>query len=317
MNILALSGTYVNSTLRQGGITYLHHYLKEMVNRGHHVRVLVTPNFRDGSVTHSGTVDGVEVIDKLLHRPTEREMDEWADCVISHLSLLGNLQAFSTWPKIYISHNNNWFGSIQDKPIRIVYNSNWMRDEFKVKYPNNKYVVCRPKSTFRTKRVQSQEERKYVTLINFCKLKGGEVLQSLAWQLPDVDFLAVRGAYGPQVEPMPSNVTIMDNTPFIEDVYKKTKILLMPSEQESWGRVATEAAEYGIPIISTETNGVMECMEEAAIYCDHPNQWAFEVNALLNDSEYYMWASNVVRRRLDVLAEETKDDFDRFEYILQ
>ncbi len=316
MNILALSGTYVNSSLIQGGVTYLHHYLKEMANRGHHVKVLVVPEFRNGAKTSSDVIDGVEVIPKLLHRPTEEMLDEWADCVVSHLTFLGNMMRFETKPQVYISHNNNWFHSIQESDVRIVYNSNWIAKDFTERYPNE-HVVCRPKSTFRTKRVQAKRDRKYVTLINFCKLKGGEVLRKVAYELPEVQFLAVRGAYGKQVEPMPPNVKIIDNTPDIDSVYKRTKILLMPSEQESWGRTATEAAEYGIPVISTETKGVMESMEEAAIYCDHPNQWAFEIKALLNDPKYYLWASNVVRRRLDKLAEETKDDFNRFEYILQ
>ncbi len=313
LNILVLSGTYIDNN-RCGGETYLHHYLKEMVRRGHDVRVLVMPNFRDRGKNTGGVFDGVEVIPELLNRTFEKQMDSWCDCVVSHLSLLGNMMQFRTRPQIFISHNDIKYGAISRSDIRVVYNSNWTAKT--MDYPNES-VVCRPKTTFRTKRVSTQDKRRYVTLINFCKLKGGEVLQKLAWQMPDVEFLAVRGAYGKQVEPMPDNVTIMDNTLDIDSVYKMTKVLLMPSEQESWGRVAAEAAEYGIPIISTETRGVMECMEEAAIYCDHPNQWAFEVNALLTNSEYYQWASNVVRRRLDVLAIETQNDFDRFEYILQ
>src|SRR5690606_41527203 len=89
-----------------------------------------------------------------------------------------------------------------------------------------------------------------VTLINLYPPKGAATFWTLAERMPDVKFLAVIGGYGHQdVRELP-NVEVMPNIPgrrMRDEVYARTKILLMPSEYESWGRVGVEAMASGIP----------------------------------------------------------------------
>jgi hypothetical protein len=48
--------------------------------------------------------------------------------------------------------------------------------------------------------------------------------------MPDRKFLGIKGAYGEQVIGNLSNVTYIENTPYIKQAcYEKTHILLMPS----------------------------------------------------------------------------------------
>jgi len=63
------------------------------------------------------------------------------------------------------------------------------------------------------------------------------------------------------------NVEIVQNSPDILSVYKRTRILIMPSYYESFGRTATEAMCSGIPVICTPTPGLKENCSYAGIYC--------------------------------------------------
>ena len=102
------------------------------------------------------------------------------------------------------------------------------------------------------------------------------MFRQIAEAMPDRKFLGVIGSYdnpGPKgldqttiVKSMPPNVTIIPNSPDILSVYRRTRLLLMPSDYESWGRTATEAMCNGIPVICTPTEGLQENCGEAATY---------------------------------------------------
>jgi glycosyltransferase involved in cell wall biosynthesis len=80
----------------------------------------------------------------------------------------------------------------------------------------------------------------------------------------------------------------MDNTPYIQSVYAKTDILLVPSKEESWGRVAVEAMSSGIPVIAHPTPGLLESCHSAGIFCDRNNisAWVKEIRRLKNDAAW-------------------------------
>ncbi len=82
-------------------------------------------------------------------------------------------------------------------------------------------------------------------------------------------FLGVRGAYGRQVMPPPRlpNCEVLDSVTGKEmrtHVYGRSRVMLMPSLYESWGRVAVEALASGIPVIAHPTPGLVESLGEAA-----------------------------------------------------
>ncbi|MBQ1166046.1 glycosyl transferase, partial [Streptomyces sp. A73] len=70
--------------------------------------------------------------------------------------------------------------------------------------------------------------------------KGGHVLRALAQRIPEQQFVAVRGAYGELVDyDGLDNVEVLAQVPgeeMAERVYGRTRVLLMPSSYESWGR---------------------------------------------------------------------------------
>jgi glycosyltransferase involved in cell wall biosynthesis len=113
-----------------------------------------------------------------------------------------------------------------------------------------------------------------ITLINANFLKGIALFLELAGRFPDRKFLGVRPYYNRIAVPenIP-NIEWIDIQDDIRVVLQRTRILLVPSFYESWGRVAFEAMYNGIPVLysnpmskdspnNTRPSGTTEGMKE-------------------------------------------------------
>lgn len=248
-----------------GGEMYLHNIAKFLISRGHQVRVLLHEAEHYG-IKRGYIIDGVEVF------PRGRGLEwhfVWADRVFTHLG-------FTSWtvpiaqtfrkPVFFVVHNT-WYYPCVDVPgkqVGIVYNCQAAKDSLKYNQPN---IVMPPPVDYR--KYESDHDpidNPYITLINLNENKGGKILYDIARAMPDRMFLAVEGAYDPQIKEQLPNVHIMGHTTDIMQVYRQTRILLMPSEYESWGMTATEAMSSGIPVICTPTFGLKENCGDAAVY---------------------------------------------------
>ena len=159
-----------------------------------------------------------------------------------------------------------------------------------------KYHILRPPVDWREYAISNNNrQKKYVTLSNLNENKGGRILIEIAKAVPEVDFLGVRGSYWSQIEDHTvNNITYIDNTPKIKEVYALTKILIMPSKDETWGRTAIEAMSSGIPVVASPTPGLKECCENAALFVERRNidEWARLIRRLCNDTSFYNEYSN-------------------------
>lgn len=141
----------------------------------------------------------------------------------------------------------------------------------------------------------------YITLVNANENKGVRQFIDLARRMPDRKFLGVLPYYGElRVPAATSNVTWIPFDDDIRNILKKTRILLMPSFSESFGRVAVEAMVNGIPVLYTRpsppppntyvasTEGVAEWIGEAGIQCDRdrPEEWEEQIQKLDDENEY-------------------------------
>ena len=246
-----------------------HRVNKFLISKGHKVRVIL--HYYKGDIYD---YEGVEVF------PATGSVDayRWADCVITHLDMTQYtiiMAKTAQRPIVHFVHNDIPYSSIMNSAVKVscVYNSQWIAD--KIGY-NAPAFILHPPCDAEDYKIESTKE--YITLVSLNERKGGYRLYEIAKAMPDKKFLGVIGSYdnpGDQklqqmdivnmLMQLP-NVTIVPNTPDILATYKRTRILLMPSDYESWGRTATEAMCSGIPVICTPTPGLKENCGNAAIY---------------------------------------------------
>ncbi|WP_406501605.1 glycosyltransferase family 4 protein (plasmid) [Streptomyces sp. NBC_01590] len=125
-----------------------------------------------------------------------------------------------------------------------------------------------------------------VTLNGSTTAKGADVLAAVAEKLPDVQFLMVRAA-GHVVDVQAPNVTVADRTD-PRTVYAQTRVLLMPSTTESYGRAGVEAMLSGIPVLAAPLPGIREALGAAATYIPREDsaRWVSEIRRLSDPAAY-------------------------------
>lgn len=306
-----------------GSETTVHAALRAMVHRGHDVRVIC-----DRSETAPYNIDGIPVV-----RPPRRGQQTWledfvrdCDLIVTHLDLTSQAMGLSTntnKPLVHFIHNSaqlkywnvrekahgvsGWAPSCQ----LVVFNSNWISELEDWPGPQ---VIVHP--VVEKEYYQCKTGTK-ITLVNPTPGKGVATFKALAELMPDQDFLAVEGGYGQQIiTESKGNIEWMKHTPDIKEVFRQTKILLMPSDYESYGRVGIEAACAGIPTIAHPTEGLTEAFGDAGIFLDRDDypSWQAEIEHLLTDETYYRERSEAVLALAETLDPET--EFDRLESAL-
>ncbi len=208
------------------------------------------------------------------------------------------------------SRGKEFFGYTGAWPIYIVYNSWSMKADIGANYKN--YVLKPYVDMKRFKPLAAaagSPSRYYVTLVNLNQSKGGQILIDLAKAMPDVQFLGVEGGYGNQIRDYSvPNITYIPKTNKIEDVYAKSRIVLMPSAFETWGRVAIEAMASGVPVIINDVQGMREACQEGALVANRSDlsEWIRLIRRLRNNPVFYSEQVQKAQQRI----RELEDDSD-------
>jgi glycosyltransferase involved in cell wall biosynthesis len=143
-----------------------------------------------------------------------------------------------------------------------------------------------------------------ITLINANQNKGVHVFLEIAKRMPERRFLGVLPYYGEmRVPPAPSNVEWIPFQDDIRTILRRTRILLVPSYYESFGRVAMEAMINGIPVLYSKPNpnsvypggsteGVASWIGDAAIPVDREvyDEWATRIRELDDEETWTEWS---------------------------
>lgn len=271
----------------------LHHMLLWLQDHG--CKVIVASGMRNKELNY----EGINIVPE-FGKTHINEYYKWCDIAVSHLDRVGkviNRIRSVDKPALFLMHNTHRYSNIQKIAHRSVlcFNSKYTKN---VPWYDRDSVIVNPPCPvdyYKTNRGGA----KMVTLINHCKEKGADEFYKLAEMLPDVDFLAVKGSYYHQEKKKMDNVHFMENSPNIQKAYIKTKILIMPSVYESWGRTAIEAAASGIPTIANPTPGLQESLGDAGIFylLNDLKSWAKEIEKLLGDKDYYRQCSEKSKAR--------------------
>lgn len=347
-----------------GSETTVHAAMREMVERGHQVTVIAdrTPE--------SYEYEGVIVLSVPRNGVHEqiREIAKDADILITHLdctSLAMQLAIDLAKPLVHFVHNHAQLEYWHVNPFAfgkaalVIFNSNWVARNQKFNdqpWPGPSTVMhpivepdkyrCKPGNK--------------ITFCNPTEGKGVLTVHQLAESMPDYEFLIVEGIYGEQISPphlneewetKHPNIEHMKNDPDFRNVLRKTKVLLMPSNYESYGRCAVEAACAGIPSIVHPTQGLWEALGDgrpypatteygldgvaviaretlepgifdggmvngAGIFCDRADipSWKAQIERLYSDEVYYRSRVDAALKLANTLDPE--GEFDRLEEAL-
>ena len=261
---------------------------RALVERGHQVDVLLSQ--RHPEITSAYEIDGINVH---RHRGKEdpfRFLDD-TDVIVTHLENTPRAAALGESfriPVVKVVHNTFTAtrGQLKRGISLAVYNSQWMAEEFSDLDVDS--VVIRPPVAVADYATTPGD---CITLVNLYEPKGPKTFYALAERFPHLRFLAVHGAYGTQVVrdlPNVEHVEHLDGDQMRDRVYARTKILLVPSDYESWGRVGVEAMCSGIPVIAHPTPGLKESLRDAGIFCDRRNidAWEQAITGLLKPRTY-------------------------------
>jgi len=280
-----------------GAEWYVHDLLRWLVSRGHTVTVYVARGKDDPY-----ELDGVRYVSSPTIPDAEARA---ADLLVTHLDMTRHTIMLARRvgkPTAFVVHNHRQLAFHRVRPrdaALVIFNSRWVARASKWRGPQ---IVLPP--PIQASRYQVTVEGDAITLLNLSEAKGGPLLFELARRMPGRRFLAVRGAYGRQEVPddVPANVEVWDNQPDVREVYRQTRLLLMPSAYESWGRVAVEAAASGIPTIAHPTEGLLESVGPCAIFCDRadPGQWTRAIGDLDDPVEYHRASRLAVARATEL-----------------
>lgn len=153
-----------------------------------------------------------------------------------------------------------------------------------------------------------------ITLVNANQNKGVHVFIELARRMPTRKFLGVLPYYGElRIPPAPSNIEWVGFDDDIRTILRRTRVLLVPSYYESFGRIAVEAMINGIPVLYSKPNpnsiypggsteGLESWIGKAAIACERENseEWIRAIESL-DAEDMYTEVSERSKEHIDSL----------------
>lgn len=210
------------------------------------------------------------------------------DVIVSHVELAAKVRRWKV-PSVGVTHNarSGAQATVGDPAWSlIVHNAQTTADQL-AEWRQAPYIVVHPPVDWRDYQVDRDGAEAY-TLVNVTGEKGSDTFYELAKRMPDRRFLGVLGGYQEQERKDLPNVELVPHTGDMRAVYAQTRVLLMPSEHESWGRVAVEAMSSGIPVVATDLPGIRECVADAGVLVEPYwfDEWERQLR-LLDDPDTY------------------------------
>lgn len=292
-----------------GSEVVLHELMKAAQQAGHETKVWCTHS--DAERMWRGTKPPTEFDGITIERvgnplQVQQHIGKWKPQVIvthhQHSMLAIKTARLVKARSVYLVHNAMGINRrpLRGRPDLVLFNSDWVRDSLINEFGKPKsHLTFHPPLTPDRHMVESTGDA--ITLCNLNADKGAHLFYELAAKEKGRQFIGVVGGHGQQVirNNLP-NVTIMDHHPDMRRVWAATRVLLMPSVQESYGLVAVEAGLNGIPTIAHPTDGLLENLGPGGLYADRDSvsEWRHHLE-MLDIPEIYEGASDYACTRAD------------------
>lgn len=155
----------------------------------------------------------------------------------------------------------------------------------------------------------------FLTMINPYPVKGLQTFLEVARRMPHERFLLVESwtlspaaltTLNQQLADLP-NVTFWRRVPDAREIYRRTRLLLVPSVcEEAFGRVVIEAQHCGIPVIASRRGGLPESVGDGGMCIDgylDPERWVQAIASITGNAAHYN------KLAAQALAHAGRDDF--------
>jgi glycosyltransferase involved in cell wall biosynthesis len=151
--------------------------------------------------------------------------------------------------------------------------------------------------------------------VNPVPAKGLSVALRVAALLAERDFLFIDGWFTTRLERQSlqrelstlPNVTWRHKSVGLDDVFRSSALLLMPSQvEEAFGRVIVEAGHSGVPAVASCIGGIPEAIGKSGVLVeptDPPERWASVISGALSDPAGY------ARLCAAAVANASRDEF--------
>jgi glycosyltransferase involved in cell wall biosynthesis len=253
--------------------------------------------------------EGIEVYSqKKDYKVCHNNLWDWADLVFCQLSgtyYAMNKQRLNAKKVINFAHNNAGYPQVNiRKNVFTVYNSEQTKKE--LNYLQETYVLY-PPVNYRDFENVDTTKAEYITLINHNENKGGQILIEIAKRMPHHKFMAVQGGYYHQiVDAKAKNIKYVGITDDIRKYLAMTKLLISPSDYDSYGMAQIEALCCNIPVIASDIPGFRESLSDSAIFVKRNDIDAW-VEAIKNSEQLFKNKKPIERaKELDPVKELAK-----------
>ena len=302
MRLVSFCPRYV--PMLSGGETAAHALNAALAARGHDVSVVTSTQSEDRRVRKD--VDGVEVYYGRVRPAHARYVAEREpDALFAQFEMAVPTVRFAIeagLPVVVFCHGPYGYSELAEHGLAhavdlFIFNSVFLLN---LANRNVHHVVVNPPLDRDRVRAPDGLVRRFVTLVNLHDNKGPHIFHTLAHVFIDKPFLAVKGAYGQQLVQDLPNVEVRETTPDIGRIYGESRVVLIPSAEESFGLVGVEAQSNGVPVVASDIPSLRESLGKGALFVAREDIAGW-VTALrrLDDPDVYAEMSHRARANAD------------------
>lgn len=265
-------------------------WMDELARAGHEVRIVCPPGEEPAPARDSQRRDGIEIVrvrrlgrdHALLAGEIRRFLPDWvlvSSEDLSH-SLLREAHRAAPGRIIYLAHTPQWFpfgpeswhpdteGTAIVRQARAVITIGRHMAGYVARHTGREAEVIHPPLYGPGPWPRLADPSGLILMVNPCTVKGIGIFLGLADRFPQLRFGALAGwgttAHDRRRLAARPNIEVIETVPHIDDVLRRSRLLLMPSLwYEGFGLIAMEAMLRGLPVIASDSGGLAEATRHA------------------------------------------------------